>query len=48
VPHYLLLTYLSSNEESNDNGIKVGDKIIWKVPKYRTMILAPKLNIEYK
>ena len=48
VPHYLLLTYLSSNEESNDNGIKVGDKIIWKIPKYRTMILAPKLNIEYK
>lgn len=47
-PHYILLTYLSSNEESDNNGIKIGDKIIWKIPKYRTMILAPRLNIEYK
>lgn len=48
VPHYLLLTYVSSNDESDNNGIKVGDKIVWKIPKNRSMILAPKAGIEYR
>ena len=47
-PHYLVLTYLSSNVESTDNGIRAGDKIVWKIPKQRSMIIAPRLNIEYR